>query len=60
MPKYRSKKSGRYVSEYYAKRHPQTTVEVRKGDAEERPDAGEFASEFMARNPETFRDLARR
>lgn len=28
MPSYKSLKSGKYVSEYYAKRHPRTTVEI--------------------------------
>jgi hypothetical protein len=28
--KYRSKKTGKYVSAYYAKRHPKTTKKERK------------------------------
>jgi hypothetical protein len=30
MPKYRSLKTGRFVSEYYAKRHQTTTEEVKR------------------------------
>jgi hypothetical protein len=66
VPRYQSLKSGRFVSEYYAKRHPTTTVEVplTVGEAREaarkirsrRDEARESAltclSEVARRNPE--------
>lgn len=60
MPRYRSKKTGRYVSAYYAKRHPKTTEIVEADVKEQKSEAADFAERYIEEYPDTFRELARR
>jgi hypothetical protein len=52
VARYRSAITGRYVSASHARRHPKTTVKESR--------AAKFAHQYIKKNPDTFRELAKR